>query len=261
MNRHAVLPILAFCYATVSLTAQTPAPAPLSGKAEALSWKFNDRDRPLPPVVAPKPESDLAEAAKPPAGATVLFDGKDLSQWNPSKWKVENGVVETVPKSGWLVTREPFGSCRLHLEWQTSDQPPFKDGQNRGNSGVFLMGDYEVQVLDTHENKTYADGMAGAVYGQYPPSVNPIRPPGQWQYYDIEFHRPVFDAAGTLTRPARITVDFNGVRVQDNAEVLGPTNPPGRRPYKAHADKLPLKLQDHNEIVRYRNIWIQPIAD
>jgi len=231
------------------------------GKTGALAWKFNDPERPAPPLAEPKPDAELAAAARPPAGATVLFDGRDLSRWKPSQWKVENGILEIAPKSGWLISKEPFGSCRLHLEWQTPAVPPLKDGQNRGNSGIFLMGEYEVQVLDTHQNKTYADGMAGAVYGQYPPKVNPIRPPGQWQYYDIEFHRPVFDGNGALVRPARVTVDFNGVRVQDNVELLGPTNPPGRRPYKAHPDKLPLKIQDHKEVVRFRNIWIQPIED
>jgi hypothetical protein len=123
------------------------------------------------------------------------------------------------------------------------------------------MGQYEVQVLDSYQSITYADGQAGAVYGQHPPSVNPARPPGEWQSYDIEFIRPLFDADGRLVRPARITVDFNGVRVQDRVLVFGPTNPPGRRPYRAHAEALPLQLQNHREVVRYRNIWIVPLAD
>jgi hypothetical protein len=136
-----------------------------------------------------------------------------------------------------------------------------KGGQDRGNSGVFLMGRYEVQVLDTYgtTNKTYADGQAGALYGQYPPLVNPARPPGQWQTYDIVFRAPRFDAAGKALSPARVTVLFNGVLVQDNRELTGPTAHKARPPYAAHADKLPLGLQDHSHPVRFRNIWIREL--
>jgi hypothetical protein len=223
-------------------------------------WKVNDDARPKPEKVAPKSEEELAVSAKAPADAIVLFDGKDLSAWKPSKWKLENGYVEEVPKTGYLVSKDGFGSCRLHLEWWTPD-PPVGNLQMRGNSGVFLMSRYEVQVLDTYDNPTYADGIAGAVYGQSPPSVNPIRPPGQWQYYDIVFHRPVFDDAGKLTKPATITVDFNGIRVQDNFVVEGSTGPRKRHGYDTHPDKQPLELQEHGCTVRYRNIWLEPIAD
>lgn len=233
--------------------------------SDVLANKFNDLARPWPVKVEPKPEAELAANSRPPSGAKILFNGKDLSAWQPSQWKlVEGDAVEIVPKSGYLVSNESFGSCRLHLEWWTPSTPPLKKGQDRGNSGIFFMGQYEVQVLDSYDdqnNKTYADGIAGSVYGQYPPLVNPIRPPGNWQYYDIEFRRPIFNAAGEVVRPARFTVDFNGHRVQDNVVLVGPTNPPGRRPYKAHDEALPLRLQDHKEVVRYRNIWIQPLAD
>jgi hypothetical protein len=203
----------------------------------------------------------LAASSKAPAKATILFDGTDLSKWEPSEWKVENGYVKVVHK-GNLVTKDSFGSCRLHLEW-ANDVPPPNADQNSGNSGVFLMSQYEIQVLDTYENKTYADGMAGAVYSQNPPAANALRPSGQWQYYDIEFHRPVFDAKGALVKPATVTVDLNGIRIQDKFPIEGMTGPPPRNGYKAHPDKLPLYLQDHGSFVpvRYRNVWILPLAD
>lgn len=232
-------------------------PLMVGATAAPTPWPIHSMDRPLPPVVTPAP----AVAAPPPAGAVVLFDGRDLSAWRPTGWIVRDGALEVTPKAGNLVSREAFGSCRLHVEWWTPPGPGLKDGQNRGNSGIFLMGLYEVQVLDTFENRTYADGMAGAVYGQHPPAANPIRPPGQWQSYDIEFHRPQFGADGALLRPATVTLDFNGVRVQDRFPLTGPTAYRKNPPYAPHADKLPLVLQDHREIVRYRNIWLVPLAD
>jgi len=223
-------------------------------------WKVNDNARPKPAKAEPKSEAELAPSAQAPAGAVILFNGKDLSAWRPSKWKVENGYVEVVPKTGYLTSVDSFGSCRLHLEWWTQD-PPVGKLQMKGNSGVFLMGRYEVQVLDTYDNPTYADGIAGAIYGQTPPSVNPIRPPGQWQYYDIEFHRPIFDADKKLVTPATMTVDFNGIRVQDNVTVEGATGPNHRHGYDAHGDKASLALQEHGCTVRYRNIWLVPLTD
>jgi hypothetical protein len=223
-------------------------------------WKVNDAARPQPEKVKPKAETALAASAQPPAGAVILFSGTDTSAWKPHKWKVENGYLEAVPKGGMLTTNQAFGSCRLHLEW-SSPNPPVGALQMKGNSGVFLMSRYEVQVLDTFDNPTYADGVAGAVYGQTPPSVNPIRPPGQWQYYDIEFHRPQFDPQGQLLKPATVTVDFNGVRVQDHTVIEGDTGPGRRRGYTTHPDQLPLQLQEHGCAVRYRNIWLVPLAD
>jgi Domain of Unknown Function (DUF1080) len=146
----------------------------------------------------------------------------------------------------------------LHVEF-AEPAPPKGESQERGNSGVFLMGLYEIQVLDSYENKTYADGQASAVYGQYPPLVNASRPPGQWQSYDIVFHGPRFDKEGKLMRAARATVLHDGVLVQDNVELSGPTAHGQRPPYKAHPEKLPLALQDHGDPVRYRNIWIREL--
>jgi len=223
-------------------------------------WKIHDPNRPLPAVINPGTASTQDAPGKPPSDAVVLFDGKDLSKWahkdgSAAKWKVENGYFEVVPKTGYIYTREAFGDCQLHVEF-AEPSPAKGESQDRGNSGVFLQGLYETQVLDSYQSKTYADGQAGAIYGQYPPLVNASRPPGQWQAYDIVFRGPRFDKDGKLLRPARETVFHNGVLVQDNVELSGPTAHGERPPYKAHAEKLPLALQDHNHPVRYRNIWI-----
>ena len=228
-------------------------------------WKIHDPARPLPPVVDPGTPSTQDSPGRAPSDAVVLFDGKDLSKWahkdgSAAKWKVENGYAEVVAKTGYIYTREAFGDCQLHVEF-AEPVPPKGESQERGNSGVFLMGFYEIQVLDSYENKTYADGQASAVYGQYPPLVNASRPPGQWQSYDIVFHGPRFAKDGKLLRPARITVFHNGVLVQDNVELTGPTAHGERPPYKAHPEKLPLGLQDHDNPVRYRNIWIRELKN
>ena len=226
-------------------------------------WKIHDPNRPVPPVIEPGTASTQETPGRAPSDAVVLFDGKDLSQWaatdnGPAKWKVENGYFEVVPKTGYIHTREAFGDCQLHVEF-AEPNPPKGESQGRGNSGVFLQGLYETQVLDSYQNKTYADGQAAASYGQYPPLVNASRPPGHWQIYDIVFHGPRFDASGKLTRPARETVFHNGVLVQDNVELTGPTAHGERPPYKATPEKLPLALQDHGDPVRYRNIWIREL--
>jgi hypothetical protein len=227
-------------------------------------WEIHDMNRPLPPVVDPGPAGPPAAA---PSDALLLFSGQDLSQWQaseegggPAKWKVENGYMEVVAKAGSIRTIMGFGDCQLHIEWATPAVVS-GEGQGRGNSGVFLMDTYEVQVLDSYNNRTYADGMAAAIYGQYPPLVNPSRKPGEWQTYDIIFHRPRFDGEGRVTDPARMTVIYNGVLVQDNVELLGPTANKVRPPYRAHPDKLPLSLQDHDNPVRYRNIWIRELKE
>jgi hypothetical protein len=193
----------------------------------------------------------------------VLFDGRDLSRWRgeggaPARWKVENGYVEVVRGAGTIATADAFGDVQLHLEW-AAPAPARGEGQERGNSGVFLMGQYEAQVLDSYRNDTYADGQAAALYGQHPPLANASRPPGEWQSYDIVFHAPRFDAQGTLLRPARMTVFHNGVLVQDDAVLTGPTAHRAQPPYKAHPDRLPLSLQDHGDPVRFRNIWLRPL--
>ena len=228
--------------------------------AELQQWSVHDESRPMPPVVAPGPAGPSAPA---PADAIVLFDGKDLSGWTtakatPAKWLVTNGYMEAVKGAGSIQTTRAFGDCQLHVEWATP-APPVGTSQDRGNSGVFLMNTYEVQVLDSYQAKTYADGMAAALYGQYPPLVNASRKPGEWQTYDIVFRAPRFDAHGAVVSPARMTVFHNGILVHDAQDLTGPTAHKARPPYKAHADKLPLGLQDHSHPVRFRNIWIREL--
>lgn len=225
-------------------------------------WKIHDVDRPQPAVVDP---GTPGKPRRPPSDAIVLFDGKDLSKWRgangaAAKWRVANGYMEIVKGAGGISTRQGFGDCQLHVEWR-APVPPKGESQERGNSGVFLMGMYELQVLDSYNNKTYPDGQAAAIYGQYPPLVNASRPPGQWQTYDIIFRRPRFDASGKLVQPARMTALHNGALVQDNVELTGPTAHKVRPPYKQHADKLPVSLQDHGDPVRYRNIWLRELSE
>ena len=230
--------------------------------AQQKEWGVHDMERPVPAIVetGPGPTAPLPV----PSDAVVLFNGKDMSEWrtqkggNPPKWKVENGYMEVVKGGGGsIVTTRTFGDVQLHVEWQVPENVS-GEGQNRGNSGVFFMGRYEVQVLDSYKNRTYADGQAASLYGQFPPLVNAMRPPGQWQTYDIIFKRPRFEG-GKVLSPARVTVIHNGVLVQDNVALSGPTAHKSRPPYQPHDDKLPIGLQDHNEPVRFRNIWVREL--
>ena len=230
------------------------------------NWIDHDRDRPLPQVVAPATPSTQERAGHAPSDAVVLFDGHDLSQWvsmdgSPTKWITRDGYMECVKGSGYVRTLQNFGDCQLHVEWATPT-PAHGEGQGRGNSGVFFGLDrYEVQVLDSYENKTYADGSAGSVYGQYPPLVNVTLPPGQWQIYDIIFTAPRFDHDGKLLSAARITAFQNGVLIQNNVKLTGPTSWLERAPYQAHPVKQPISLQDHGNPVRFRNIWVRELGE
>jgi hypothetical protein len=230
------------------------------------NWLGHDRDRPQPTVVDPGTSSTQEQAGIPPSDATILYSGKDIDQWvamdgSPTKWVIHDGAFECVPGSGYVRTLQSFGDCQLHVEW-TSPNPPHGKSQGRGNSGVFFGYDrYELQVLDSYQNKTYADGSAAAIYGQYPPLVNVMRPPGQWEVYDIVWTAPRFDADGKLVSKARETVFHNGVLVQNNVELTGPTGWIGRVPYKAHPERLPIALQDHGNPVRYRNIWVRELGN
>jgi hypothetical protein len=229
------------------------------------SWIEHDRTRPQPPVVAPPTPSTQEQAGKAPSDAVVLFDGKDLSQWagtdgSPTRWIVRDGYMESVKGSGYARTLQNFGDCQLHVEWATP-LPAGGEGQGRGNSGVFFgLNRYEVQVLDSFANTTYADGSAGSVYGQYPPLVNASRKPGEWQTYDIVYTAPRFDAEGKLRSKARLTVFHNGVLIQNDVELSGPTSWLERAPYAAHPEKQPLSLQDHGNPVRFRNIWVRELG-
>ena len=226
-------------------------------------WKAHDLKRPHPTVVTPAKEVGGA-----PSDAVVLFDGKDMSQWRSgngkaSKWKIVDGAMESVPKSGYVFSKEKFGDCQIHVEF-ASPAKVKGSGQGRGNSGVFLMGDFEVQVLDSFENtKTYADGTAGSIYGQFAPQVNASRGPGQWQSYDIIFRRPRFDESGKLQEKAQITVLHNGVLIQNAVQAAGPTAWILHKDYDEVKNKTegPLSLQDHGNPVRYRNIWVRRLAE
>jgi hypothetical protein len=228
-------------------------------------WGPNDRNRPVPPIILPGTASTQSQAGVPPSDAIVLFNGKDLSNWEsikggPAQWTVGKGYFQVLPKTGDIRTKDSYGNFQLHVEWASPNPPQGKD-QDRGNSGVFLHGLYEIQVLDSYENPTYADGEAAAVYGQYPPLVNASRKPGEWQTYDIVFHGAHFDASGKLVRRATVIVLHNGVLVQDNVEIMGPTAHHARPPYTPTPDKLPLRLQDHNHPVRYRNLWLRELKE
>jgi hypothetical protein len=236
--------------------------ASLAAGQSLARFKAHDLSRPRPPVVEPAPQ-DLP--VPPPADAIVLFDGTDLSKWRgadggPATWVIEDGAIESVAGAGYLYSARAFGDVQLHVEW-AAPVPARGRSQGRGNSGVFLMGLYEVQVLDSYQNDTYPDGQAAAVYGQYPPLVNVCRPPGEWQTYDIVFRRPRFHPDGQLAAPARLTVIHNGVLVQDAVEPWGPTAWLQALPYTSHADRLPLAFQDHGNPVRYRNIWLRELPE
>lgn len=227
-------------------------------------WSIHDMNRPKPPVVKPGTFSTADQPGKPPSDAIVLFDGTNLDKWKsgnqgggPAKWLVRDGYMEVVPSTGEIQTLEEFGDCQLHVEWAA---PTKIEGssQGRGNSGIFLMGMVEVQVLDTYDNPSYADGYAGSVYGVNPPMANPLRPPGQFQVYDIVFRRPIFQD-GKQVDPGRVTVFINGVLVQDSTPLEGPTGHMKRTKPAPFPKAGPLKLQDHRNPVRFRNIWYRKL--
>ena len=222
-------------------------------------WHVHDPARPQPPVVTP---GTFSETATPPGDAIVLFDGRDLSQWRDKKtggpvfWTVEDGAA--VSAKGDIETTNQFGDIQLHLEFR-EPAPATGDGQGRGNSGVFFMGQYEIQVLDCYSNKTYADGATAGVYGQHPSLVNACRPPGEWQTYDIIFNVPHFGANGEVLSPGYVTVFHNGVVAQNHQAIRGATNWKSPGKYTPHGPAGPLALQFHNNAVAFRNIWVRPV--
>lgn len=201
--------------------------------------------------------------ADPPSDAIILFDGKDASQWGdsagrPIKWKVEDGALTVVARTGGIKTKQKFGDCQLHIEWRTPAEVK-GEGQGRGNSGIFLMERYELQVLDSYVSKTYANGQAGSIYKQLPPMVNATRGPGEWQTYDVIFTAPRFYENGSIKSQAKITVFHNGVLVQNNSTLWGSTQYIGIPTYEKHGDKEAISLQDHGNPVSYRNIWVREL--
>ena len=217
-----------------------------------LPYHVHDPARPRPPMVTPG-----ARVGEAPSDAIVLFDGSTLAAWvtGTPTWKIENGYLEVRPGSGDLKTKEKFGDVQLHVEWAAPVQIR-GTGQNRGNSGIYLQGRYEVQVLDSFDNATYADGQAGAIYGQWPPLVNAVRPPGEWQTYDIVFEAPRFEGT-RLASPAYMTVFHNGVLLHHRRELMGPTMHRALAAYAPQPAEDALVLQDHSNPVRYRNIWVR----
>ena len=227
-------------------------------------WAIHDQNRPQPKVVTPGTFSTPEQPGQPPSDAIILFDGKDLSNWEadkpeggPSKWIVKDGAMECTPGSGQIRTKDKFGDCQLHIEW-AAPKDVKGDSQGRGNSGIYLEGICEIQVLDCYDNPTYADGAAGSVYGVNPPAANPLNPPGQFQVVDILFRRPIYEGDKCLD-PGYVTVFLNGVLVQDHTQLEGSTGHMKRTKPGAFPDKGPLKLQDHGNPVRFRNVWYREL--
>jgi len=228
--------------------------AALSSVTRADEYK-SGKVWPEPKVIDPGP------VGGPPSDAIVLFDGKDLSQWvNGDNWEIADGVASTKKTS--IHTKQSFGDCQIHVEWASPDVVK-GSGQGRGNSGVYIQGRYEIQVLDSHDNPTYPDGSAGSLYKQSPPLVNVSRKPGEWQSFDIVFKAPRFNDDKTLKTPGYVTVLHNGVLVQNHTEIAGQTAWDRAPKYTAHPLKQPLHLQNHGNPVKFRNIWIRelPMSD
>ena len=226
-------------------------------------WKVHDDERPRPPVVTPG--ESFSHGAPAPSDAVVLFDGTDLSKWKNQKtgeaatWKVENGYMEVAPKTGTIMTKDEFGDFQLHLEFATPEEV-VSASQGRGNSGVIIYGKYEIQVLDSYNNKSYADGQAGAMYGQFPPLRNAAKKPGEWQSYDIIFEAPRWEGE-ELVKKASVTVIHNGVVLHNRKEFIGAVSHRNVGKYSKHPPKGPIVLQDHGNPMRFRNIWIREIGE
>ncbi|MCB0689366.1 MAG: DUF1080 domain-containing protein [Saprospiraceae bacterium] len=246
---------------------------------QSKPWSATEQWEPEPARVTPGVNTS------PPSDAVVLFDGKDLMAWHTPKydygtrmdqvvsiiewkethpefsdpqWLIKDGQLIVNPGTGAIETKQSFGSVQLHIEW-LAPVDPGKESQGYSNSGIFFMGLYEIQILNSYENRTYSNGQAGAMYKQFMPLVNASRPPGEWQSYDIIFMAPSFDKDGDLKQPAYVTAFQNGILIQNHVELRGPCIFIGEPSYFKHADKLPLLLQDHGDRVRYRNIWIREL--
>ena len=223
-------------------------------------YHVHDGARPQPPIVDPGQPGTQHHNGTPPSDAIVLFGGTDLTHWKgkdgAAEWKVEHDTMEVVPGTGDITSVQSFGDIQLHVEWAAPKEVK-GGGQGRGNSGIFLAGEYEIQVLDCYDNPTYADGTTGGLYGQYPPLANACRKPGEWQVYDIIWENPRFDGDRLVT-PACVTVLLNGVLLHNHRAALGPTGHRNMPAYKPH-DGGPIRLQDHGDLVRFRNIWVRQL--
>jgi hypothetical protein len=277
MKRRSAL--LVITLSMVSLTFAQPIEVDFAALQATKPWAATEQWKPIPPKVTP------GYFTSAPSDAVVLFDGTDLKNWHtpkygygvrmdhvesiikwkadhaensPAAWKVKDGAFIVEPGTGAIETNQAFGNVQLHIEWLAPIDPGKKD-QGYSNSGIFFMGMYEMQVLNSYENETYANGQAGSMYKQLIPLVNASRPPGEWQSYDVVFMAPTFNADGTVKSPATVTAFHNGVLIQNNATLKGPCIYIGQPHYFKHAEKLPLLLQDHGDKVRYRNIWIREL--
>lgn len=249
--------ILVGCGRTTGDTADVGKEQPEAGP-EQMRPEDTEVWEPEPKVVTP------GQGDAPPSDAVVLFDGTDLSGWTgmsgePAGWRVEDGAMTVVAGTGSIHTVQGFGDVQLHIEWRTPAVVE-GEGQGRGNSGIYFMERYELQVLDSYQNRTYSNGQAGAIYKQHIPMVNASRKPGEWQSYDVVFNAPRFGSDGSLIAPAYVTAFHNGVLILNHVELAGPTEYIGEPPYEAHEEKLPLMLQDHGNPVSYRNIWIRELS-
>lgn len=228
----------------------------ISAHAQQGDPKDTEVWTPVPAVITP------GNGTAAPSDAIVLFDGKNLDQWEAEKggaapWTLSDGTMTVTPKKGGIKTKESFEDFQLHIEWRAPSVVK-GESQGRGNSGIFLQSNYELQVLDNYNNKTYSNGQAGSLYKQAIPLVNACKKPGEWQEYDVIWTAPRFNDDGSLKSPARITVLHNGVLVQNNTELLGKTLYIGKPFYEKHG-AMPLALQDHGDLVSYRNIWIRKL--
>lgn len=228
----------------------------LAQERPTIEPKLTEVWEPVPVKITP------GENNAPPSDAIILFDGKDLNEWTNGsggipEWVVENGAVTVKPRTGTIKSKQKFGDFQLHIEWRAPSEVK-GEGQGRGNSGIFMMERYELQVLDSYESKTYPNGQAGSLYKQGIPLVNACKAPGEWQTYDVIFMAPVFTEKGTLKSPAKITVLHNGVLIQNNFELRGPTEYNRIPMYEPHG-KGSLVLQDHGDLVSFRNIWVREL--
>ncbi len=245
-------------FSALSLFALSGAYAQL--KPEKMTPESSELWDPEPRLVTPGSITSATSGTTAPSDAVVLFDGTNLDHWvssndgkSPAPFTLDGGAMTVAPKKGGIQTKEEFGDFQLHIEWRSPSEVK-GSGQGRGNSGIFLQGVYELQVLDSYNNRTYANGQAGSIYKQTPPLVNPVKAPGEWQSYDVIYTAPRFNKDGMVTVPAYVTVLLNGVVVQNHTQIQGTTPYVGRPTNKPHG-KGPISLQDHNDLVSFRIIW------
>lgn len=260
-STYLLLPIIILLISCSKKTTSALIPSEMEGdkpnKELITDPKVTEVWQPEPKIVSPAEEGN-----NPPSDAIILFDGGNADMWQHQdgsavKWKIDDFVMTVEPGTGQIETKNSFGDCQLHLEWRSPIEPDRK-GQDKGNSGVFFQGKYEVQILNSYQNRTYSNGQAASVYKQHIPLVNAMNPPGKWNFYDIIFHEPKFDKDGKKIKSGTMTVIHNGALVQDHVEILGTTEYIGPPKNIPHGDG-PIFLQDHSNKVSFRNIWLRKL--